>query len=59
MLTAVLAARNICGARYDLWRVNADTEYSEEGQEITERELELMESSQPRVPQRLTARTGA
>ena len=59
MLTAVLAARNICGARYDLWRVNADTEYSEEGQEITERELELMESSQPRVPQRLTLRTGA
>ena len=59
MLTAVLAARNICGAHYDLWKVNADTEYSEEGQEITERELELMESTQPRVPQRLTAGTGS
>jgi len=55
MLTAVLAARNICGANYDLWRVNADTEYSEEGQEITERELQLMESTQPRVPERVAS----
>ena len=58
MLTAVLAARNICGAHYDLWRVNADTEYSEEGQEITERELEQMQATQPSVPQRLTAGAG-
>jgi protoporphyrinogen oxidase len=58
MLTAVLAARNICGAHYDLWRVNADTEYSEEGQEITERELEQMQATQPNVPQRLTAGAG-
>ncbi len=53
MLTAMLAARNILGARYDLWSVNADTEYHEEGGEITEAELAALESTQPLVPARV------
>jgi protoporphyrinogen oxidase len=39
MLTAILAARNILGARYDLWQVNVDSEYQEEGTTFTEEEL--------------------
>lgn len=30
MMTALLAARNILGARYDVWSVNTDAEYLEE-----------------------------
>jgi len=30
MLTAIYAARNICGADYDLWDVNLDGDYHEE-----------------------------
>lgn len=30
MLTGIYAARNICGASYDVWDVNVDGEYSEE-----------------------------
>ena len=30
MMTALLAARNIAGARFDLWKVNTDAEYLEE-----------------------------
>jgi protoporphyrinogen oxidase len=30
MLTGILAARNIMGGSYDVWRVNADAEYLEE-----------------------------
>jgi hypothetical protein len=30
MMTAIYAARNICGANYDLWAVNTETEYREE-----------------------------
>jgi protoporphyrinogen oxidase len=45
MYTAMLAVKNILGGRYDLWRVNADQEYHEEGARL--------ESTQPRVPERL------
>jgi protoporphyrinogen oxidase len=31
MLTGMLAARNVMGARHDLWDVNADPDYMEEG----------------------------
>ena len=31
MLTGVYAARNVCGADYDVWDVNVDGEYHEEG----------------------------
>ncbi|MEP7199703.1 MAG: NAD(P)/FAD-dependent oxidoreductase, partial [Chloroflexota bacterium] len=30
MMTALLAARNICGERHDIWAVNTDLEYQEE-----------------------------
>jgi protoporphyrinogen oxidase len=50
MLTAMLAARNILGANYDLWRVNSDAEYNEEGGDITDDDLLLLEESQPLVP---------
>jgi len=39
MLTAILAARNILGARYDLWQVNVDSEYQEEGAPLIEEKL--------------------
>ncbi len=50
MLTAVLAARNIQGGRYDLWNVNVDKEYHEEGADITEEDIQAMEATQPLVP---------
>jgi protoporphyrinogen oxidase len=33
MITALYAARNICGADYDLWAVNTEPEYHEESKE--------------------------
>ena len=53
MLTAMLAARNILGARFDLWQINVDQEYHEEGGEITAEEIQKMEATQPLVPQRV------
>jgi protoporphyrinogen oxidase len=50
MLTAMLAVKNITGSRYDLWRVNVDEEYQEEGPSITEEDLKRMEQGQPLVP---------
>jgi hypothetical protein len=43
MLTAMLAARNLLGGRYDLWQVNVDADYHEEGGTIGEEELRAME----------------
>jgi protoporphyrinogen oxidase len=54
MLTAVLAARNIAGADYDLWGVNVDADYLEEGSAIDERELDALRATQPAVPARVT-----
>lgn len=57
MLTAMLAVKNILGADYDLWQVNAEQEYHEE---VTDRdktnadEFALLVSTQPRVPRRKT-----
>ena len=53
MLTAVLAARNVFGAQHDLWNVNADYEYHEEGAPITEEEIRLWKTTQPVVPSRI------
>ena len=53
MLTAMLAARNILGGSYDLWQVNVDQEYHEEGREITLDEMKDLEASQPIVPGRV------
>ncbi|MBL8213450.1 MAG: NAD(P)/FAD-dependent oxidoreductase [Bryobacterales bacterium] len=62
MLTGILAARNILGSRYDLWKVNADAEYLEEGADISAEELHGLEQTQPLVPGRVStapARLGA
>jgi protoporphyrinogen oxidase len=50
MLTGILAARNICGAHFDLWAVNVDKDYLEEDRAITNDELAALEQSQPLVP---------
>ena len=34
MITALYAARNICGADYDLWAVNTEPDYHEEKKEV-------------------------
>lgn len=47
MLTAMLAARNIMGAHYDLWQVNVDADYHEEGAMLTEEALKNMETTRP------------
>jgi len=51
MLTGLLAARNVLGARYDLWRVNEAWDYHEEGLQLDEDELRALERTQPLVPQ--------
>ncbi len=58
MLTAMLAARNILGAHYDLWQVNVEADYHEEGSAITEEELRAFEVSQPLVPGRAIGKAG-
>jgi protoporphyrinogen oxidase len=54
MLTAMLAAENILGAKHDVWSVNVDQEYQEEiTREEAERraiEAKALEATQPRVP---------
>lgn len=53
MLTAVLAARNILGGHYDLWDVNADQEYHEEGVDLTEEDIIQWNTTRPIVPTRI------
>jgi protoporphyrinogen oxidase len=62
MMTAVLAAKNILGAKYDLWQVNTDQEYQEEGAENegaegkgTRQLLAGLASGQPLTPERIQA----
>lgn len=59
MLTAMLAVRNILGARYDLWEVNDDDNYHEEvGSSEQDRytsDWALLNTSQPSVPTRKAA----
>jgi protoporphyrinogen oxidase len=51
MLTGMLAARNILGlGRHDLWSVNADTDYHEDGFRLSDDEIREMNASQPLVP---------
>ncbi len=57
MLTAMLAVRNILGARYDLWQVNVEADYHEEGSELTEDQVRAMDASQPSVPERIGVET--
>ena len=58
MLTAMLAARNILGESFDLWQVNVDQEYHEEGQDVTLDDLRALNSTQPTVPKR-SVRSGS
>jgi protoporphyrinogen oxidase len=53
MLTAMLAARNILGADYDLWQVNVEQEYHEEGREVALSDLKRIEETQPMVPRKM------
>ena len=60
MLTGMLAARNILGAGcFDLWRVNADSDYHEDGFRLTEEEIRGMDRAQPIVPRMVSAATAA
>ena len=54
MLTGILAARNVLGAKYDLWKVNADQEYHEAGEGLTDEDIRRFNSSQPLVPKKLS-----
>ncbi|MGH9722840.1 MAG: NAD(P)/FAD-dependent oxidoreductase [Bryobacteraceae bacterium] len=47
MLTAILAARNVVGGRFNLWDVHVDEDYLEDGFELSEAEIAAMEASQP------------
>jgi protoporphyrinogen oxidase len=53
MLTAILAAKNILGANFDLWAVNDDQEYGEEVSEKDKAQLkdfQRINETQPHVP---------
>lgn len=51
MLTAMLAVKNILGSNFDLWKVNADQEYHEEISGSEEKDLQVLSSTQPLVPE--------
>jgi protoporphyrinogen oxidase len=57
MFTALLAARNILGGKYDLWRVNVEEEYLEDGDPLTLADIETLQETQPRTPKKLAPRT--
>lgn len=47
MLTAIMAARNILGEKFDLWQMHGDTEYLEEGLVLADEEILKLESEGP------------
>ena len=53
MLTAMLAARNIAGANFDLWDVNVEQEYHEAGRDIRLEDIRSIDSTQPLVPRKI------
>ncbi len=56
MLTGMLAARNIMGlGEFDLWDVNADDDYHEDGFHLSSDEVEELERSQPAVPRTVSS----
>ena len=63
MMTAVLAAKNILGANYDLWEVNTDKEYLEECEaprgEDPRGLLSGLAAGQPSVPERIQVHAAA
>jgi protoporphyrinogen oxidase len=52
MLTAVLAARNIAGAHFNLWDLSVDMDYLETAGDLSNEELAELEVSQPSVPRK-------
>jgi protoporphyrinogen oxidase len=44
MLTALMAARNIMGGKFDLWQMHGDTDYLEEGLALAGEEILKLES---------------
>lgn len=50
MLTAVLAARNVMGWNFDLWKLNIDTKHVESGPTVGEEDFAAVEKTQPLVP---------
>jgi len=48
-----MAARNILGANFDLWKLQGESEYLEEGVALSDQEILELEKSQPRVPERV------
>jgi hypothetical protein len=51
MLAGLLAARNVVGAKFNLWDLNTDQDFLEEGVSITDEELNRMEAAQPTAPE--------
>ena len=49
MITAMYAARNVMGARYDLWKVNSEAEYQEEQTEANRASDRPTYAEPPRV----------
>jgi protoporphyrinogen oxidase len=54
MLAGMLAARNVLGGKFDIWNLNTDQSFHEEGITITDEELQQMEAIQPAVPGLIT-----
>jgi hypothetical protein len=59
MLAGLLAARNILGANFNLWDLNTDQDFHEEGVSVTDEELMGMQNSQPLVPELTLANSTA
>ncbi len=58
MLTGILAARNIMKpGEFNLWDVNADEDFHEDGFRLTKEAIDKFEESQPAVPHKIPART--
>ncbi len=55
MLTGILAARNVLGAKYDLWSVNVDADYLEEYGSGDGENYAALSETQPLVPRRISA----
>lgn len=50
MLTAILAARNVMGWNFDLWKLNTDAQHVESGRAVGEEYFAALEKTQPLVP---------
>jgi protoporphyrinogen oxidase len=50
MFTAILAARNVMGWNFDLWKLNSDAQHVESGPAFSEQDFAALEKTQPLVP---------